>query len=232
MTAPRVENPGPQAGTRDRAPERAPESSPECPVARRRVWLGALRHLALVDGHLAEAERRQLEQQLEREVPGETLENLGLPGDEALAHRLGIGTPLAEEFLRSAVVVALADGYLSPLEVELLRHWSQLLAVGQELVAHLESDCGDDPAPNHRLLDPLRRWLEAIEPRDAAVARMLVRLIPAQCPFERDLVLFGRKLAHIPPMCKINPVYDQLMALRFRCLCVLEGEALPGRQGA
>jgi hypothetical protein len=61
---------------------------------------------------------------------------------------------------------------------------------------------------------------------------MLVRLIPAQCSFERDLVLFGRKLAHIPPMCKINPVYDQLMALRFRCLCVLEGEVLPRREGA
>jgi hypothetical protein len=29
---------------------------------------------------------------------------------------------------------------------------------------------------------------------------MLVRLIPAQCSFERDLVLFGRKLAHIPPI--------------------------------
>ena len=172
MTAPRVENSGPQAGTRDRAPDRAPESSPECPVARRRVWLGALRHLAL------------------------------------------------------------ADGYLSPLEVELLRHWSQLLAVGQELVAPLASDCGEEPQPNHRLLDPLRRWLEAIEPRDAAVARMLVRLIPAQCPFERDLLLFGRKLAHIQPMCKINPVYDQLMALRFRCLCVLEDEVLPRREGA
>jgi len=34
--------------------------------------------------------------------------------------------------------------------------------------------------------------------------------------------LFGWKLVHIPPMCKINPLYDQLVALRFRCLCRLE----------
>lgn len=200
--------------------------------ARRRVWLGALRHLALVDGHFSDAERHQLEEQLEQEVPGESLENLALPGDEALGHRLGVGTPIAEEFLRSAVIVALADGYLSPRELDLLRHWSQLLGVAQELVLQLESDCGDDPQPNHRLLDPLRHWLEAIEPRDEAVARLLVRLIPAQCPFERDLVVFGRKLAHIPPMCKINPVYDQLMALRFRCLCFLEGEGPAGRAGS
>jgi CDP-6-deoxy-D-xylo-4-hexulose-3-dehydrase len=33
---------------------------------------------------------------------------------------------------------------------------------------------------------------------------------------------FGWKLVHIPPMCKINPLYDQLVALRFRCLCRLE----------
>ena len=57
---------------------------------------------------------------------------------------------------------------------------------------------------------------------DPAVARFLVRLIPAQCPFERDLTLFGYKLVHIPPMCKINPLYDQLVGLRLRCLTSLE----------
>jgi len=53
------------------------------------------------------------------------------------------------------------------------------------------------------------------------VSRFLVRLIPAQCPFERDVRLFGRKVVHIPPMGKVNPLYDQLVALCFRCLCRL-----------
>jgi hypothetical protein len=35
------------------------------------------------------------------------------------------------------------------------------------------------------------------------------------------VTLFGRKVVHIPPMCKINPLYEQLVALRFRCLCRL-----------
>ena len=43
----------------------------------------------------------------------------------------------------------------------------------------------------------------------------LARLIPAKGPFERDVKLFGWKLVHIPPMCKVNPLYDQLVALRF-----------------
>ena len=212
--------------TTTRAPQSKadPDASPTA-VARRRVWLGALRHLALADGqHLSAGEQQQLEEHLARELPGTTLESLVCPGDEALCHRLGVGSAGAEEFLRSAVIVALADGYLSEREVTLLQHWSRLLAVGEHLVAQLESDCSAVPLPNQRLLDPLRHWLDAIEPGDAALAHLLVTLIPAQCPFERDVVVFGRTLAHIPPMCKINPLYDQLMGLRFRCLCFLEGE--------
>lgn len=54
-------------------------------LAVRHVWLGALRHLAQLDGHhLGEAERRQLEEQLACELPGEHLDTLLLPGDEAL----------------------------------------------------------------------------------------------------------------------------------------------------
>ncbi|HHG2225322.1 Mo-dependent nitrogenase C-terminal domain-containing protein [Synechococcus sp. CCFWC 502] len=53
----------------------------------------------------------------------------------------------------------------------------------------------------------------------------MIRLIPPQCLLERDVAIFGRKLLHIPPMCKINPLYEELMALRFRALCPLEEEA-------
>jgi len=71
------------------------------------------------------------------------------------------------------------------------------------------------------LLQPLRQRLDQIEIDDPKTARFLCTLIPAQCPFERDIVLFGRKVGHIPPLCKLNPFYEQLVSLRFRALCFL-----------
>ncbi|MBK1987764.1 Mo-dependent nitrogenase C-terminal domain-containing protein [Sphaerospermopsis aphanizomenoides BCCUSP55] len=71
------------------------------------------------------------------------------------------------------------------------------------------------------LLQPIRQWLDAIEIHNRKLAKLIAKLIPAQCPFERDIVLFGHKIAHIPPMCKLNPLYDQLVGLRFRALCYL-----------
>jgi hypothetical protein len=56
------------------------------------------------------------------------------------------------------------------------------------------------------------------------LAHRLCQLIPAQCPFERDVKLFGRTLFHIPPMCKLNPLYEEVVALRFRALCYLADE--------
>ncbi|MCP9832770.1 MULTISPECIES: Mo-dependent nitrogenase C-terminal domain-containing protein [unclassified Cyanobium] len=200
-------------------------------AARRRLWLAALHQLALADGDFSPAEERLLAEQLTNDLPGLSLDDLHHPGDEALVHRFGVGTPTAEEFLRSAVLVALADGHLSAIECERLRHWSELLQVGQTLIEDLlktptsrddSSDvrCDTHQHPGH--LDALRHWMDDLDPSDPEVARFLVRLIPAQCPFERDVKLFGWKLVHIPPMCKINPLFDQLMALRFRCLCRLE----------
>jgi hypothetical protein len=74
---------------------------------------------------------------------------------------------------------------------------------------------------NLNLLKPLRRWLDGIEIRDPKQARFFSKMIPAQCPFERDIKLFGRTVAHIPPLCKLNPLYEQLVSLRFRALCYL-----------
>nr|WP_083882640.1 Mo-dependent nitrogenase C-terminal domain-containing protein [Nostoc sp. PCC 7524] len=71
------------------------------------------------------------------------------------------------------------------------------------------------------LLQPLRQWLDAVEIHNRKLAYFIAKLIPAQCPFERDIMLFGRKIAHIPPMCKLNPLYDQFVGLRFRALCYL-----------
>jgi hypothetical protein len=74
------------------------------------------------------------------------------------------------------------------------------------------------------LLEPIRGWLENIEIHHPKLAHLLCKVIPAQCPFERDVTLFGRQLFHIPPMCKLNPFYEQVVGLRFKALCYLADE--------
>lgn len=71
------------------------------------------------------------------------------------------------------------------------------------------------------LLKPLRHWLEEVKVSDRHFAHAVCKLIPAQCPFERDFKLFGKVLFHIPPMCKLNPLYEEVVGLRFRALCYL-----------
>jgi hypothetical protein len=73
-------------------------------------------------------------------------------------------------------------------------------------------------------LAPIRNWLDAIAIQDQGLAHWLCRSIPSQCPFERDITFFGRTLIHIPPLCKLNPFYEQVVGLRFRALCFLADE--------
>lgn len=71
------------------------------------------------------------------------------------------------------------------------------------------------------LLAPLRQKLDNLPVRDARFAHFLAKSIPSQCPFERDINLFGKTLFHIPPLCKLNPFYEEVVGLRFRALCYL-----------
>jgi hypothetical protein len=92
-------------------------------------------------------------------------------------------------------------------------------AIAQQTICSSESH--QLPKNSFDLLQPVRQWLDEIEIRDPKLARFLSRVIPAQCPFERDIKLFGYLVAHIPPLCKLNPLYEQLVSLRFRALCYL-----------
>lgn len=65
------------------------------------------------------------------------------------------------------------------------------------------------------------QWLDDIEVHDRKLAQLLCKMIPASCPFERDLKLFNHTIFHIPPLCKLNPFYEQVVGLRFRCLSYL-----------
>ncbi|MCC5630203.1 Mo-dependent nitrogenase C-terminal domain-containing protein [Nostoc sphaeroides CHAB 2801] len=78
--------------------------------------------------------------------------------------------------------------------------------------------------PYWDILQPLRQRLENIQVRDRQLAHRLCKLIPSQCPFERDVKIFGKTLFHIPPMCKLNPLYEEVVGLRFRALCYLADE--------
>lgn len=71
------------------------------------------------------------------------------------------------------------------------------------------------------LLQPLRQWLDRVEINDVELAHRICRLIPSQCPFERDVKVLGRTVLHIPPLCKLNPLYEEVVGLRFRALCYL-----------
>jgi hypothetical protein len=91
-------------------------------------------------------------------------------------------------------------------------------------IAELAQEPGTSPHPHSDVLHPVREWLDGMEIHDPRLARFMCKMIPAQCPFERDVKLFGHKIVHIPPLCKINPLYEQLVGLRFRALSYLADE--------
>ena len=77
---------------------------------------------------------------------------------------------------------------------------------------------------NHSLLNQLREQLELLEIRNDKLARLLCRVIPSHCQFERTVSILGHTLFHIPPLCKLNPLYEEIVGLRFKCLIFLADE--------
>lgn len=77
------------------------------------------------------------------------------------------------------------------------------------------------PGTVSNLLSPIGTWLDAFEVKDPTVARFICKVIPADCPFARTIAFGNRILIKIPPLCKLNPLYDQLIGLRFRSLIYL-----------
>jgi hypothetical protein len=79
----------------------------------------------------------------------------------------------------------------------------------------------NQPSLESHPLDLIRHWLDSIEVHNPKVARLFCKIIPAQCPFERNVRLFNHVIFHIPPLCHLNPLYEQLVGLRFRSLSYL-----------
>jgi tellurite resistance protein len=197
------------------------------------AWLRGLLTIAWADGNYDEGERETISQ-LTKEL---TLEN---KTDELepilaseLAQNLGTDSKTAENFLRTAVIVAIADGVYSTSEADLLHQFSDALGLDVAALESLEHtlykpDTSQTPSapkePHPDLLSPMKQWLDGLDIEDPRLARFICKLVPPQCPFERDVKLFGRKIVHIPPLCKINPLYEQLVGLRFRSLSYLADE--------
>jgi tellurite resistance protein len=205
------------------------------------AWIRGLLTIAWIDGRYSNEEQELIRDWMKQELiqVNETIETI-TPVE--LATALGKDECIAENFLRTAVMVALADGIYSSLEDDLLHEFCIALGRKVEAFDALRMTLVDEavmlPSTKQKkeivssavdtvqypLLDPLkpiRIWLDQLEIHDPKLARFLCRMIPSQCPFERDVVLFGHKVLHIPAMCKINPLYEQLVGLRFRAMSYL-----------
>ncbi len=71
------------------------------------------------------------------------------------------------------------------------------------------------------IVNPIRQRIDALEISNTERATRILNLIPATCPFEREIVFPGHKVVKVPPLCKVNPLYEELVALRFRALSYL-----------
>jgi tellurite resistance protein len=209
------------------------------------AWLRGLLTVAWADGHFDPQEQEMLAKITQDELAPQTeLPSIDEPiSPQELAAALGKDTKTAENFLRTAAMVAIADGVYSTTEADVLHEFGEALGIKVEALEALRltlydkkaaklddvavgqiQQSGLSPHPHSDVLQPVREWLDGMEIHDPRVARFVCKMIPAQCPFERDVVLFGHKVVHIPPMCKLNPLYEQLVGLRFRALSYLADE--------
>ncbi len=202
------------------------------------AWLRGLLTIAWADGNFDRHEQ-ELITSLTRDqlAPKTDLGSLQTITPQDLATALGQDSATRENFLRTAVMMSIADGIYTQEEAAIVNNFREALGLEIEALKCLEHTLCDyteegeekvkvikpvEPTqPSGDVLKPMRDWLDGIEVEDPRVARFVCKMIPAQCPFERDVKLFGHKIVHIPPMCKINPLYEQLVGLRFRSLSYL-----------
>lgn len=200
------------------------------------AWLRGLLSIAWADGDFDPQEQEIITVLTQEPTVESKLDSFEKITPEELAAVLKDDPVAAENFLRTAVMVAIADGTYSSVEDELLNQFCQALGLqANALMALRQTLCdvaleGNTTAPTDfetqplDVLHPVRDWLDGLDIHDPKVARFLCRMIPPQCPFERDVKLFGKKIVHIPPLCKLNPLYEQLVGLRFRALSYLADE--------
>lgn len=208
-----------------------------------KVWFRGLLTIAWADGHFDDEEKELIAAITQDELaPSLDFDHFEPVTPDELQAALGSDQQGGENFLRMAVMVALADGVYSTEEDEKLHSFCTALNLEDSVLDSVRSTLYNLKEANQAAqagaaspltppaahgegkvdpLKPAREWLDGLEVHDPRLARFLCKLIPSQCPFERDVTLFGKKVVHIPPMCKLNPLYEQLVGLRFRALSYL-----------
>jgi tellurite resistance protein len=208
------------------------------------AWIRGLLTIAWADGNFDEGEQELIASLSQNELGQESVDAVFQPiSPRELTAILGKDQETADNFLRTAVMVALADGIYSVCEDDLLHQFCEAFGVKVDAItalrhtiedttklSQLEAIVAGNNGDHHHhhlhidILQPARLWLDGWEIHDPSVAHFICKMIPPQCPFERNITLFGHKIVHIPPMCKLNPLYDQLVGLRFRALSYLADE--------
>jgi Mo-dependent nitrogenase C-terminus len=87
----------------------------------------------------------------------------------------------------------------------------------------IQSDLQKQPE-SFNILNPIRHWINNCPINNKLTAHRICKFIPAQCPFERDIRFLGYTVLHIPPLCKLNPFFEEFVGLRFQALCYLAEE--------
>ncbi|MGB2924962.1 MAG: Mo-dependent nitrogenase C-terminal domain-containing protein [Limnothrix sp.] len=195
------------------------------------AWLRGLLTIAWADGQFDVQEQQLITRLTQAELmPHHEIGELNAIDAVELAESFGDDEKISENFLRTAVMMAIADGVYSVVESDKIKEFGTALGVDMTALHSLEHTIYDpdkvvkEEAVTDVPLDtlkPIRNWLDEMDVDDPRVARFVCKMIPPQCPFERDIKLFGKKIVHIPPMCKLNPLYEQLVGLRFRSLSYL-----------
>ncbi len=202
------------------------------------AWLRGLLTVAYADGHFDPEEQELIAKLTQDElIPHTDLGDLEPISSTELARELGEDQNTKENFLRTAVMMAIANGVYSKAESDTIHEFQEALGLNVKALQSLEATLwhpeqteisdGLKPPQSHGNVDvlkPVKSWLDGIDVKDPRVARFVCKMVPSQCPFERDIKLFGHKIVHIPPMCKLNPLYEQLVGLRFRSLSFLADE--------
>jgi Mo-dependent nitrogenase C-terminus len=74
--------------------------------------------------------------------------------------------------------------------------------------------------------EEVKKLIDRLEFHDPTSAHLLCKVIPAACPFNKKVKLVGRVVFEIPPLCKLNPFYEEVVSLRLRALGFLSAHGV------